>query len=100
MTPRMRAPQPPARTALVAGPVPPTQLFVCAECRHAQLFAVQPRAVCTLLGTPLVGRVVFAGQPGCAQLVPRRDADVILAWTAPGAKVTSSRFGRRGPGST
>jgi hypothetical protein len=49
-----------------------SQLFVCAECRHAQLFAVQPRALCTREGSPLAGRVLFAGQPACPLLVPRR----------------------------
>jgi len=98
MAPSMRPPQAAVRTGTTAGPVPPTRLFVCAECRHAQLFAVQPRALCTLLGTPLEGQVLFAGQPGCVHMAPRRGADVMLAWTSPGAKVTTSRFRRRVPG--
>ena len=100
MAPRMRAPQAAARTGTTAGPVLPTQLFVCAECRHARLFAVQPRALCTLVGGPLNGQVLFAGQPGCAQMAPRRDADVMLAYASPGAKVTTSRFRRRLSGTT
>ena len=98
MATRMRTPRPATRTTSAAGPVPPTRLFVCAECSHAQLFAVQPRVVCTRVGAPLEGQVLFAGQSGCAQMAPRRDADVMLAWTSPGAKVTSSRFRRRVPG--
>ena len=98
MAARMRAPQPASRSTSAARLVPPTRLFVCAECRHAQLFAVQPRALCTLLGTPLEGQVLFAGQPGCARMAPRRGADLMLAWTSPGAKVTTSRFRRRIPG--
>jgi hypothetical protein len=46
----MRTPEPVVRTRTAVGLVPPTRLFVCAECRHAQLFAVQPRALCTLAG--------------------------------------------------
>ena len=91
----MRTPEPVVRTRTAVGLVPPTRLFVCAECRHAQLFAVQPRALCTLAGAPLEGQVLFAGQPGCARVVPRRDADVVLAWCSPGIKVTTSRFRRR-----
>lgn len=98
MAPSMRALQAAARTGTAAGPVPPTELFLCADCRHAQLFAVQPRAVCTLVGAPLEGRVLFAGQPGCAQLTPLRGAVVMLAWTSPGADVTTLRFRRRVPG--
>ena len=94
----MRTPEPVVRTRTAVGLVPPTRLFVCAECRHAQLFAVQPRALCTLLGAPLEGQVLFAGQPGCVHMAPRRGADVMLAWTSPGAKVTTSRFRRRVPG--
>jgi hypothetical protein len=48
-----------------------SKLFVCAECRHAQLFAVQPRALCTREGSPLACRVLFAGQPACPLLVLR-----------------------------
>ncbi len=63
----------------------PTRFFVCAECRYAQLFAVQPRAFCTRAGGALKGRALFAGQPGCAQFVPRSAQDLTLAWSAPGA---------------
>jgi hypothetical protein len=94
----MRTSEPEVRTRTAVGPVPSTRLFVCAECRHAQLFAVQPRALCTLAGAPLEGQVLFAGQPGCLHMAPRRGADVMLAWTSPGAKVTTSRFRRRVPG--
>jgi len=95
MATRMRTPRPATRTASAAGPVPPTRLFVCAECSHAWLFVVQPRVVCTCVGAPLEGHVLYAGQTGCAQMAPRRDVDVVLAWTAPGAKVTDSRFRRK-----
>ena len=94
----MRTQEPVVRTRTAVGLVSPTRLFVCAECRHAQLFAVQPRALCTLAGASLEGQVLFAGQPGCVHMAPRRGADVMLAWTSPGAKVTTSRFRRRVPG--
>jgi len=100
MAPRMRAPQAAATRGTTAGPVLPTRLFVCAECRHARLFAVQPRALCTLVGAPREGKVLFAGQPGCAQMAPRRDADVMLAYASPGAKVTTSPVRRRACGTT
>jgi hypothetical protein len=70
----------------------PSRLFVCAECAHAQVFAVQPRALCTCEDAPYWDRVLFAGQPGCPRLVPRRGADPIMAWCSPGTKQTSRRF--------
>ena len=53
---------------------------VCAECRHARLFAVQPRAICTCRGAPLEGSIVFSGQPACAHIQPRQGDDRMLAW--------------------
>lgn len=64
----------------------PARLFVCAECLHAQLFAVQPRLLCTLHGAPTEGEVLFAGQPACADMVLRGDGDTELAWCSPGRK--------------
>ena len=56
------------------------RLFVCAECAFAQLFAVQPRAVCMQALSVFHGRVLFAGQPACAIFVRRDGADTSLAW--------------------
>ena len=60
---------------------------VCAECKYAQLFAVQPRALCQHPTAFLAGRVLFAGQPSCADFVALRGVDVRLgayvAVTAP-----------------
>jgi len=56
-----------------------SELHVCAECSYAQLFAVQPRAVCTCQGSASVGKVLFAGQPACAMMSPRADADLVLS---------------------
>jgi len=77
-------------------PAVPSRLFVCAECAHAQVFAVQPRALCTCEEAPCRGRVLFAGQPGCPQLVPRRGTDPIMAWCSPGTNQTNRRFARSG----
>lgn len=43
---------------------------VCAECRYADLFAVQPRARCTHSEGSFSGLVLFAGQPSCADFAP------------------------------
>jgi hypothetical protein len=87
---------PKARTGPTERRVPAkaSRLFVCAECRYAQRFAVQPRALCTRRGAPLEGVVLFAGQPACAQFVPRKSAEPVLAWCAPGDKQTSPRITR------
>ena len=53
---------------------------VCADCRHAQPFTVQPRAVCTCHGAALEGRVVFSGQPACLDVQPRPGDERTLAW--------------------
>ena len=75
-------------------PAKPSRLFVCAECRHAQLFAVQPRAVCTRPGAPLEGAVLFAGQPACAQLAPRKSAEPVLSWCSPDLEPARRRSAR------
>jgi len=71
-------------------------LHVCAECKYAQLFAVQPRAVCTCEGSALVGKVLFAGQPACADMSARGGEELVLALCTPGVKVTHARFGGAG----
>ena len=58
------------------------RLYVCAECKYAQLFAVQPRAVCTCQSSASAGRIVFAGRPACADMSPRADTELILAMSA------------------
>ena len=59
-----------------------TRLYVCAECRYAQLFAVQPRALCTANDGACAGQVVFAGQPACSAMSPRKGVDFSLALCA------------------
>ena len=63
-------------------------LHICAECEHAQLFAVQPRAVCTCRGSAWSGKIVFAGQPACAAVSPRDDAEPVLSRCASGFEKT------------
>jgi hypothetical protein len=69
------------------------QLFVCAECMYAQLFAMQPRALCTRRGSPFEGLVLFAGQPACTRIVPRKSLEPVLAWCS-----TDVRHRHQGPG--
>jgi len=73
---------------------PSSDLHVCAECRYAQLFAVQPRAVCTRLGNASEGKVTFAGQPACADMEPRGDHDLSLSSYAFGVEMTRLLFVR------
>jgi hypothetical protein len=72
-----------------------SRLFVCAECSYAQLFAVQPRALCVHPEAPFHDKALFAGQVGCSEFVPSSGADGALAWCSPGPKVTTSRFKRK-----
>jgi hypothetical protein len=43
---------------------------VCGDCRYAQLFALQPRAVCTHPWAPERGKVLPANQPACERMTP------------------------------
>lgn len=75
--------------------VRPAHLFVCAECRYAQLFAVEPRVLCTLRGASSQGEVLFAGQPACSGIAPRCGDDRTLAQCSPGRKTTASHVPHR-----
>lgn len=66
--------------------------LVCAECRYAELSAVQPRAVCTRRGSALEGCLVFSGQPACDHVRPRRGDDRTLAWCSLRAASMRLRF--------
>ena len=68
------------------------KLHVCAECKYAQLFAVQPRAVCTRQGGAAAGKVLFAGQPACADMSPLDGRELVLSTSACGAKKSRPRF--------
>ena len=68
------------------------KLHVCAECKYAQLFAVQPRAVCTCPGGASAGRVLFAGRPACADMSPREGEELVLSICASGVTATYARF--------
>ncbi len=54
-------------------------MFVCAECRFAHLFAVEPRAICTKQLSRFWGRDLFAGQPACEEMEPRSGIDLTLS---------------------
>lgn len=79
-------------TAVSSGSAPPSRRFVCAECRYAQLFAVQPRALCTCRSSKAAGKVLFAGRPACSDFAPRKDTECLMAWCSPGPKRASQRF--------
>jgi len=78
-------------------PDAPTALVVCAECRFAQLYAVQPRAMCTCPGAAFRGRVVFSGQPACDDAQSRTGDDLTLAWCSRGPKAPTTRFAQPRP---
>jgi hypothetical protein len=71
--------------------------LVCSECRYAQLFAVQPRAVCTCPGAECEGRLIFSGQPGCDQLRPRHGDERTSAWCALREATERLNFARARP---
>lgn len=64
----------------------PTLDALCLECAHAELFTEQPRARCRCADSLYAGKVVFAGQPACAQMAPRGEDDLSLAWCSPALK--------------
>ena len=51
---------------------------VCAGCRYSQVFAVQPRTVCVHPSAGRPGRILCAGEPGCAAFVARSGPDLSL----------------------
>lgn len=52
---------------------------VCAECKFAQMFAVQPRALCKHPAGPQRGRVLFAGGPACVAFQALPGVDLRMA---------------------
>jgi hypothetical protein len=64
----------------------------CADCRYSEIYAEQPRAVCTCEASQFSGRVLFSGQPVCAACVQRSGDELALAWCTPGRKIMHSRF--------
>ena len=51
----------------------------CAECSFAQLFAVQPGALCTAPGTKCFGKHMSVTQPACRRYAARPADDTALA---------------------
>ena len=81
----------------IIGPPPaePTMLRPareCADCRFSEIYAEQPRALCTCVGSPFAGKAVFSGQPVCGACARRSGDELALAWCTPGRKVMHSRF--------
>jgi len=70
----------------------PTHQPLCLECTYAELYAEQPRARCRCAESEHAKQVVFAGQPACAQMTPRGEDDLTLAWCSPGLKAAHARF--------
>lgn len=65
---------------------------VCADCRFAQLFALQPRTVCTHADERRAGKVQPASQPACRAFAPRDDVDLTLSiWAAAAQPAISAR---------
>jgi hypothetical protein len=62
------------------------RLFVCAECAHAQLFAMRPLAVCTHEWSGSRGRVLYAGRPACEQVLPRNGSRGAASWYKQGER--------------
>ena len=52
---------------------------VCAECKFAQMFAVQPRALCKHPAGPMRGQVLFAGGPACIAFQALPGVDLRMA---------------------
>jgi hypothetical protein len=76
----------------VAEPVVLRPARECADCHFSEIYAEQPRALCTCASSPFAGKAVFSGQPVCATCVPRDGEELALAWCTPGRKVMHSRF--------
>jgi len=70
----------------------PTHEPLCLECTYAELYAEQPRARCRCAESAYTKQVVFAGQPACAQMKPRGEDDLTLAWCSPGLKAAHARY--------
>lgn len=52
---------------------------VCADCQFSDVYAVETRAHCAHPNAALHGAVLFAGQPACADFVPRLGDDLTLS---------------------
>ena len=73
------------------------KLQVCAECAYAQLFAVQPRAVCTCEGSDSRGKILFTGQPARTDMSPRAGEELVLSLYSSGLKRARPLFASAPP---
>ena len=76
----------------VAEPVVGRPARQCADCRFSEIYAEQPRALCTCADSPSAGQALFSGQPACSASLPRSGDELALAWCTPGLKIMHSRF--------
>jgi hypothetical protein len=70
---------------------PPLREPVCAECRYAQVFAVQPRAVCMHTSAMRAGRTLCAGEAACADFAMRETNDLSMSAVAASGRAPSSQ---------
>lgn len=84
--------QPVTGSAVVTGPTARRPARECADCRYSEIYAEQPRVLCTCADSPFTGKAVFSGQPICSAATPRSGDELSLAWCTPGRKVMHSRF--------
>lgn len=57
----------------------------CGDCRHAQVFAVQPRVTCTHAARPVSASARSVAEPACDAFERRRDGLSLSVWAATGA---------------
>jgi hypothetical protein len=55
------------------------QAPLCADCLCSEVYALQARAHCAHPLAAFSGRVLFAGQPACADFIRQPDVDLRLA---------------------
>ena len=70
---------------------PPLREPVCIECRYAQVFAVQPRAVCIHTSAVRAGHILCAGEAACADFATRETNDLSMSAVATNGRPLSSR---------
>ena len=61
---------------------------ICADCQFSDVYTIETRAHCEHPNAALHGAVLFAGQPACADFVPRIGDDLTIS---------TFRAGRGGP---
>ena len=57
----------------------PEALTICAQCTHAEPFAVHPFVQCRSAKSRLANRTLYMGHPACPHATARAGDDLILA---------------------